>query len=153
MVVLAPGSHPENPRAAASAAPTPPSRRLPHAPAALRCLCASLPASALRFRPATLSFRFSMVCGKTSLSRRKWLASRDGSGFRAVRSAPGPRGRSEGRGWVLWDRGADLREGVPRLGADPSSPCALSGIPSRLAPRAPSLQVKTLAAAASNPTW
>lgn len=36
-------------------------------------LCASLPASAPRFRPAAPSFGFSMVRGSQSLRRGKWL--------------------------------------------------------------------------------
>lgn len=115
MRVLAAGSRPDNPRAAA-AAPTPPNHHLPHAPAAMPDLCASLPASAPRFRPAALSFRFSMVCGNTSPRRRKWLGCRDRFGARSGEEGAGTAGQVGGAG--LGARGPRCRPpgGRPQAG-------------------------------------
>ena len=115
-------------------------------------------ASALRFRPPRLASgrplfpSVSLWCLGSPLSAAgSGSLAATGSGLHAVRTGAGQRGLSEGRGRALRDRGADFPEGVPRLESDPSSPCSLFGVPRRSAPRAQSLQVKMLAAAASGP--
>lgn len=149
--MLAADSRPENLRSATAG------RSFHHAPAAVPDLCASLPASAPRFRPAALCFRFSMVCGKTSLSRRKWLSC--GGGFGAWigegaaaqragrRSGAGPSGtevqtsRRASPGWgptrfsVLILRGLQPLSAVRSVSAGENTRCCSSVGPHRVASR------------------